>query len=293
MAQRDSVKGQMWREQALEYESWAVGILDEVDDPESAALLLTFASDRFDSSVLDNAVEHDPEAHQCRQFAAHQHCQSLSRRYFNGDYPGSNAFLREPTTWNIILFVLSLGLVPIPGTFFPVVIETATKPSMRLHRQHTNATLEHNEDGSSDEGDEGGITPATRRRRFSHLREKASRIARPKLENMWQAILLKRVRRLYVFKTPVVKFASHTIMSVLYISLLAWGLLGWPWQGQEWMRHSGLLDPDRLTNWELVFWLWTFLRSGRPHSRREPAVQPLTGMSFADSCCCVVLRLSY
>ena len=99
--------------------------------------------------------------------------------------------------------------------------------------------------------------------------------------------------REHVFKTPVVKFASHTIMSVLYISLLAWGLLGWPWQGQEWMRHSAFLTPTASLIGSSFSGYGPSSEVGDLTPDESLLFNPPIGMSFADSCCCVVLRLSY
>lgn len=73
-------KQERWMEASKEYESWAVAMLDEEEDVESAVQLLCFTSLRTDpsstgNSILDDVVTIDRLSYNFRNLAAHPHCQ--------------------------------------------------------------------------------------------------------------------------------------------------------------------------------------------------------------------------
>ena len=85
------------RELAVEYEDWAIGLLDAVDEAEVVLPVLAmipslgYGHALWPNSCIELAVDFSGKASPCRRFVAHRHTQYLLDSFFAGDYPNSKA----------------------------------------------------------------------------------------------------------------------------------------------------------------------------------------------------------
>ena len=226
----NATKRAEWLEAAKTYEQWAVGILDQEESSESAMQQLTFAHARFEESVIDHALVIDDDAFPCRAFVSHPHCQDLAARYFNGDFPGSKAVVRNPTTLGVILHTLSFGLIT------------------SLRAQHPGEIDDNNQDSKNTVGDQSD-TDDDDDENDSPLAitgKAARRVNAPQ-------------RYFAVINVPFCRFVNGNVCTIAYTTYLAASVCGWPWEGATWMVQQGYLKP-RIQQWEYVTWSWTILR---------------------------------
>lgn len=129
------------RRKALEYEEWALSLLDAVDDSEDALPLLAMVPcveigvPLWSNSVIDAAAEDGLRSRSvsCKRFVAHRHSQFLLEAFFAGDYPTSRA--RVPLDAGLLAILLQCACFFCPGVFCevlppsPIVHEERPRPS--------------------------------------------------------------------------------------------------------------------------------------------------------------------
>ena len=121
---------------AVEYEDWAIGLLDAVDEPDAALPLLAmvpsvgFGQSLWPHSCIELAVDFGGNSAPCRRFVAHRHSQYLLEAFFAGDYPNSHA--RIPIDARLYMIALQCLFFFLPGTFCEVMPVNAAV--MERHR---------------------------------------------------------------------------------------------------------------------------------------------------------------
>ena len=162
-------------ERAIEYEDWALELLDAIPDSELAQPILLLVpqgqSDRLDEtdgrqcmftlSSLQSALEDDGVLSvPCKRVVAHRHSRHCVDQFFSGNYPGSKVCIPTDTPWlNILLqwFLNWITLFQLPNVF--VTIQTpiyANEQVIAKGGQESTAKCAVNEALSNLDGDDGG-----------------------------------------------------------------------------------------------------------------------------------------
>ena len=114
-------------EQAIRYEDWAHGMLEQIPESKDAVDLLTCTPGRkhpknpdrlhslWDESVLDEATKSNSKGQTaCRKFLAHRHCQYVIEQYFFGHYRGSHAAISVRATFKGIILQFLIHVLNLP-----------------------------------------------------------------------------------------------------------------------------------------------------------------------------------
>jgi len=296
------------------YENLAIGVLEAVHEPSSALPLLTLvpwlqSSTKDDAarppmlrsakdasgdtgdevipiwskSPLELAVAEDsPEDTQeaCMHFVSHRHSQYVLEQYFVGEFPGSNAKIRQDA--GLMAIMLQACLPLIPGTVVEVesVNSSPNQPAVIEHLQT------HRRSGLLGRVDRLNFMSSLRSvdakrsdwavswreheaEEYEHdmlplVQELKKQLQHSPMQDFTDLVDLvadlRSVRFLHFYSVPKVKFAVHFAAHVAYVAFLTYTLILHNEENRSiafssWMRSRGQLE--RISTQEKIFFLWT------------------------------------
>ena len=232
LAARDDGDSDDLLQQGDSFEQWAIGVLDQVSEPEVAVELLSTVSSRqiiqaqteplageakasvamWPWSVMDEATAADFPS---RNFVAHPHCQHLLDLYFSGGNRSSAGSIPPDTSLLLIFLESTLRMFTaglLTNFFCPL--------SMASDRGRHTATGEDDGDGDDDDDEWDEDYFEVLEKSTATVVKHAGGLGR-KL-NSWQQ------NWLVFWGVPKVKFVLHTCSFLLYIVLLAFTLVRRP-----------------------------------------------------------------
>ena len=235
------------RQLSTEYEDWAIGLLDAVDEPDAALPLLAMipsvgaGHQLWPFSCHELAVDFGGRSAPMRRFVAHRHSQYLLEAFFSGDYPNSMA--RVPLDAYLVQILLQCAFFFLPGTFCEVMpVNAAVMERQRLPT--FNMVYQRVDDDDDDEDLEV----------WDDAKFSARPIGDMHSENGFDDLLddLRSQRWRYFFSVPKVKFVMYLFFHVAHLLLLLATMF----------RSSGELATGlspTISEFEHLFWLWTLL----------------------------------
>jgi len=248
------------QEQSKVYESWALGILNQVTKSDEDVMnLLTCVPTRtipnnsanpnagkkvplWSVSVLDEAGK---AIYPCRSFVAHRHCSFLIDQYWHGVYRGSKAAIPEKTSYLRVLLHSVLHFVNLPFIICGCSLPASAFPIKVKQPHFFHAAREKEEEGQEDE-DEDELEEDY----FAEERAHDETALRQASFEYWLAYL----------NIPKVKFVFHAAASLATNVLLALWLCFQHSSGDPayfFGERTGEVVHDWYVQYtlELVFWV--------------------------------------
>ena len=270
------------RKQADELESWAITMLDSIDESEQALPLLAMlpcidvGAPLWKMSSIDIAAEEIifmGHSISCKHFIAHRHCQYLLEEFFSGNYPKSKARVRRDSSF--VRIFLQCLIFFIPGTICEVlptqdvVHEEDIAGDFTTYKKAYDRIYDEDEDAEEEEAlrKEANSWQVTRsqqkldNRRFSlglfgsHWANEGE----DSIHDIYEDLMSKRWR--YFFFVPKVKFVMYAVFHILYIGLNC--LFVFP------NLKAGVKDPAELNLSEVASGVWVKTPPAPPSAPKE------------------------
>ena len=278
---------------SLEFEDWALALLDQISDSEIGQQILILVPQKrnpdaearrrvFGDSCLDSALEDDGYLSlPCKRVVAHKHSQHCVEQFLAGNYPGSAARIPVESSSMALLCQMALNWVTLfmaPNVFVPTTApiyehhEVCTSAGKKITtRTETQAALEEldADDAATQTWDETYFAASRNFRdviEAIYLKERDDRL-RGWLTQASEVIGNRR--NFHFVHIPRVKFLTHQVFYAIYMFLpflfLTHNFLDYTSVqdgGQEIQRRElvGMGLPHHITGYEVLFWIWTVSR---------------------------------
>ena len=252
--------------QAALYESWAIGVLDEVKEPRLAVSLLTLVPKKkvrddnggevvtylWKDSVMDQACQEDAP---CKAFVARKNCRYLLQHFWNGDYSSSGAMIPPDTHPLMLLFQIFVNAFT---TILPCLNICGVPKAVDL-RPPKYSDADADADGVDDDDDDGDD---------DYDDDYFDRGGRGGDSLAVSAVKSARVETelaISFWFIPRVKFTFHAVMYLVYIALYLMILCGPTviFGSWSWAWTTGFMYPSvpghGVTSamvFELILWVY-------------------------------------